>query len=192
MTPICFTPFHLLLKTGFRVFASHLLLAGLIGCGGGSSNATGGMPDVPPVTPFVPAVNPGAYIGTVNNKDWITILRPTAPAIDGVTKYLALHYHATDPDNESVSGRIAGNKTATLNTVSVAAKTKKGAGKQDKGALSVARCRTELIEDLSELPKTDKFPFKLVGENEEWEMVLAAPSEDEKIRWIDYFNKKKT
>jgi hypothetical protein len=119
MIPICFTPFHLSFKTSFRVLASALMLAGLVACGGGSSSTSGGNPDVPPVTPFVPTVNPGAYIGTVNTKDWITILRPTAPAIDGVTQYLALHYNATDPDIYSGSGRIAGINTATLSTVSL-------------------------------------------------------------------------
>lgn len=118
MIPICFTPFHLFLKTGFRVFASLLLMAGLIGCGGGS-NPTGGISDAPPVTPYVPTVNPGAYIGTVNSKDWVTILRPTAPATDGVTQYFALHYNTSDPDIYSGSGRIAGINTATISKVSL-------------------------------------------------------------------------
>lgn len=119
MIPICFTPFHLFLKTSFRVFASALMLAGLVACGGGSSSSTGGNPDVPPVTPYVPTANPGAYAGTVNGKDWITILLPTAPAIDGLTEYFALHYNATDPDIYSGSGRIAGIALATLNKVSL-------------------------------------------------------------------------
>lgn len=118
MNPICSPPFHLFLKTGFRVFASLLLMAGLIGCGGGS-NPTGGISDAPPVTPYVPTVNPGAYIGTVNSKDWVTILRPTAPAIDGVTQYFALHYNTSDPDIYSGSGRIAGINTATISKVSL-------------------------------------------------------------------------
>lgn len=122
MTPICFTPLRLSFKAGLRVLASAMALSVisvLIGCGGGSGS-TAGNPDVPtPVTPYVPTANPGAYAGTVNGKDWITILRPTAPAVDGVTQYYALHYNATDPDIYSSSGRIAGIAMSTLSKVSL-------------------------------------------------------------------------
>ncbi len=119
MNPVLTHPFPLSFKTGLRVFVSGLALVGLIGCGGGGSGESGVNPIGPPDTPYVSTINPGAYWGTVNSKDWITILLPTEPAINGVTQYYALHYNATDPDIYSGSGRIAGVNAATLSKVTL-------------------------------------------------------------------------
>lgn len=120
MNPTWINPFTLSCKTGFRIFFSGLALVGLFGCGGGSSNVeTGVNPIGPPFTPYVSTINPGAYLGAVNGKDWITVLLPTEPAVNGVTRYFALHYNATDPDIYSGSGRIAGVNATTLSQVAL-------------------------------------------------------------------------
>ncbi len=120
MNPTWINPFTLSCKTGFRIFFSGLALVGLFGCGGGSSNVESGVnPIGPPFTPYVSTINPGAYLGAVNGKDWITVLLPTEPAVNGVTRYFALHYNATDPDIYSGSGRIAGVNATTLSQVAL-------------------------------------------------------------------------
>ena len=120
MNPHLFNNAPLSIKACFQAFVSLMAFAGLVGCGGGGSNgATAGNPEVPSVTPYVSTINPGAYVGAVNSKDWITILLPTEPAINGVTQYFGLHYNATDPDIYSGSGRIAGVNAATLSKVAL-------------------------------------------------------------------------
>ena len=49
-------------------------------------------------------------------------------------------------------------------------------------------CRTELVLDLASLPKTDKYPFKLIGKDDEWEMTLLAPTVEERNEWVTFFN----
>ena len=120
MNPTWINPFTLSCKTRFRIFFSGLALLGLFGCGGGSSSVeTGVNPIGPPITPYVSTINPGAYLGAVNGKDWITVLLPTEPAVNGITRYFALHYNATDPDIYSGSGRIAGVNATTLSQVAL-------------------------------------------------------------------------
>ena len=99
----------------------------LIGCGGGSSNApVAEMPTSTPLpnapsTPNTPAplIAPGAYVASLNGKDWVSMLLPTTQGSGTVSNFYGMHYNATDPDLFSGSGTIAGVNTATLSRVYV-------------------------------------------------------------------------
>jgi hypothetical protein len=100
----------------------------LVGCGGGgSSNApVAEMPTPTPLpnapsTPNTPAplIAPGAYVASLNGKDWVSMLLPTTQGNGTVSNFYGMHYNATDPDLFSGSGTIAGVNTATLSRVFV-------------------------------------------------------------------------
>ena len=99
----------------------------LIGCGGGSSNAP--VVEMPTPTPLpnapstpntpAPLIAPGAYVASLNGKDWVSMLLPTTQGSGTVSNFYGMHYNATDPDLFSGSGTIAGVNTATLSRVYV-------------------------------------------------------------------------
>ena len=74
-----------------------------------------------PSTPNTPAplIAPGAYVASLNGKDWVSMLLPTTQGNGTVSNFYGMHYNATDPDLFSGSGTIAGVNTATLNRVFV-------------------------------------------------------------------------
>ena len=109
------------------VLTLFVVISLLIGCGGGSSNAP--VVEVPTPTPLpnapstpntpAPLIAPGAYMASLNGKDWVSMLLPTTQSSGTVTNFYGLHYNATDPDVFSGSGTIAGANSATLSRVFV-------------------------------------------------------------------------
>ena len=83
------------------------MVLGLTACGGGSSPSA-------PGTAVPTLITPGAYKGSVNGRDWISIVLPIEPSSANVSNFYALHYNATDPDIYSGSGQITGNNSASL------------------------------------------------------------------------------
>jgi hypothetical protein len=75
-------------------------------------------PSVPP-TVIAPLIAPGAYVASLNGKDWVSMLLPTTQGSGTVTNFFGMHYNATDPDVFSGSGTIAGANSATLSRVFV-------------------------------------------------------------------------
>ena len=115
------TQFELPFKAS--LFALLAMLCLLVACGGGSNNAP--VAEVPaPVEPSVPTViapliAPGAYVASLNGKDWVSMLLPTTQGSGTVTNFFGMDYNATDPDLFSGSGTIAGANSATLTRVFV-------------------------------------------------------------------------
>ena len=109
------------------VLTLFVVISLLIGCGGGSSNAP--VVEVPTPTPLpnapstpntlAPLIAPGAYMASLNGKEWVSMLLPTTQGSGTVTNFYGLHYNATDPDVFSGSGTIAGANSATLSRVFV-------------------------------------------------------------------------
>jgi hypothetical protein len=109
----------------------------LVGCGGGGNNggsdvAAPVVPDIPALPTPVPLIAPGAYVASLNGKDWVAMLLPTTQGSGNVTNFYGLHYNATDPDLYSGSGLIAGNNSATLTRAfvypNISAATRTGSG----------------------------------------------------------------
>ena len=101
---------------------SLLLLAG---CGGGSTGGsvveetTASTPAPTTPAPPTPLINPGAYVASLNGKDWVAMLLPTTQGSGTVTNFYGMHYNAADPDLFSGSGMITGNSSANLSRVFV-------------------------------------------------------------------------
>jgi len=104
-------------------FAFLTAISLLVGCGGGSSNDP--VAETPviaePSAPIIsaPLIAPGAYVASLNGKDWVSMLLPTTQGSGTVTNFYGMHYNATDPDLFSGSGTIAGANSATLSRVFV-------------------------------------------------------------------------
>ena len=115
------------LKAPFKAsfFALFAVICLLIGCGGGGSSNAPVVAETPaqvePSTPVIstPPIAPGAYIASLNGKEWVSMLLPTTQGLGTVTNFYGLHYNATDPDVFSGSGTIAGANGATLSRVFV-------------------------------------------------------------------------
>ena len=109
------------------VLTLFVVISLLIGCGGGSSNAP--VVEMPTPTPLpntpstpntpAPLIAPGAYMASLNGKDWVSMLLPTTQGSGTLTNFYGLHYNASDPDVFSGSGTIAGANSATLSRVFV-------------------------------------------------------------------------
>ena len=101
---------------------SLLLLAG---CGGGSTGGTvveettASTPAPTTPAPATPLISPGAYVASLNGKDWVAMLLPTTQGSGTVTNFYGMHYNAADPDLFSGSGMITGNNSANLSRVFV-------------------------------------------------------------------------
>jgi hypothetical protein len=112
------------LKAGFSVGLSVFLSACLVACGGGTS-VNEVAPTPVPETPSsgVGTINPpliltpGAYVGTLNNKDWVTMILRTQQGSGAVSNFLSLYYNSADPDIVSGSGLITGSSSAVLSNV---------------------------------------------------------------------------
>jgi hypothetical protein len=97
----------------------------LAGCGGGSSSGSNVVVDstVPTdptsPTPATPLIAPGAYLASLNGKDWVGMLLPATQGSSAVTNFYGLHYSATDPDLFSGSGIITSTSSANLSRVFV-------------------------------------------------------------------------
>lgn len=108
-----------------------LFLSSLVGCGGGNSpsdladtptpteNATGltgnGNSSGSSDSTSVPLlITPGAYLATLNSKEWVSFVFRTPQGSGVNSHYLSLYYNSADPDILSGSGLIAGANTAVL------------------------------------------------------------------------------
>jgi hypothetical protein len=97
-----------------------LTVLALVGCGGGSSGGTAVQDTTAPTTPSTtPLIAPGAYVASLNGKDWVAMLLPTTQNSGGVANFYGLHYNATDPDLFSGSGTITETNLANLTRVFV-------------------------------------------------------------------------
>ena len=116
LNPPHFKPF------GRLAMATLLLTAlALAGCGGGSSGGTVAQDTTASITPSItePLIAPGAYVASLNGKDWVAMLLPTTQKPGTVANFYGLHYNATDPDLFSGSGTISETNLATLTRVFV-------------------------------------------------------------------------
>jgi len=97
-----------------------LTVLALVGCGGGSSGGTAVQDTTASATPSTtPLIAPGAYVASLNGKDWVAMLLPTTQNSGAVANFYGLHYNATDPDLFSGSGTITETNLATLTRVFV-------------------------------------------------------------------------
>ena len=109
------------------------LAALLTACGGGNTTDTSA-PEAPVATSPTPAplIAPGAYVASLNGKDWVAVLLPTTQGSGAVTNFYGLYYNAADPDLFSGSGMITGTNSATLSRVfvypNISATTRAGSG----------------------------------------------------------------
>ena len=110
-------------KSFGRLAMATLLLTALAlaGCGGGSSGGTVAQDTTASITPAItePLIAPGAYVASLNGKDWVAMLLPTTQKPGTVANFYGLHYNATDPDLFSGSGSISETNLATLTRVFV-------------------------------------------------------------------------
>ena len=109
-------------KPDVRLAMATMLLTvlALIGCGGGSSGGTAVQDTTAPTTPSTtPLIAPGAYVASLNGKDWVAMLLPTTQNSGAVANFYGLHYNATDPDLFSGSGTITETNLANLTRVFV-------------------------------------------------------------------------
>ena len=116
LNPPHFKPF------GLQAMVTLLLTAlALAGCGGGSSGGTVAQDTTASITPSItePLIAPGAYVASLNGKDWVAMLLPTTQKPGTVANFYGLHYNATDPDLFSGSGTISETNLATLTRVFV-------------------------------------------------------------------------
>ena len=107
---------------GCLAMATLLLTAlALAGCGGGSSGGSVAQDTTASITPAItePLIAPGAYVASLNGKDWVAMLLPTTQKPGTVANFYGLHYNATDPDLFSGSGSISETNLATLTRVFV-------------------------------------------------------------------------
>lgn len=107
---------------GRLAMATLLLTAlSLAGCGGGSSGGTVAQDTTASITPTIPEplIAPGAYVASLNGKDWVAMLLPTTQKPGTIANFYGLHYNATDPDLFSGSGTISETNLATLTRVFV-------------------------------------------------------------------------
>ena len=97
-----------------------LSLLTLVGCGGGSTGpavvaeTTTTTPRPVTPAPAIPLITPGAYVASLNGKDWVAMLLPTTQGSGTVTNFYGLHYNAADPDLFSGSGIITSTSSANL------------------------------------------------------------------------------
>ena len=97
----------------------------LVGCGGGSSSGSNVVVDTTVPTdpaipvPATPLISPGAYLASLNGKDWVGMLLPVTQGSSAVTNFYGLTYNSADPDLYSGSGTVSGTNTATLPRVFV-------------------------------------------------------------------------
>lgn len=98
-----------------------LTVLALVGCGGGLTGGTAAQDTTASTTPSstTPLIAPGAYVASLNGKDWVAMLLPTTQNSGAVASFYGLHYNATDPDLFSGSGTITETNLATLTRVFV-------------------------------------------------------------------------
>jgi hypothetical protein len=102
------------------VFSLLATMTLMFGCGGGSSSGTVAEETTTSTSSStsVPLISPGAYVASMNGKDWVSMLLPTTQGSGAVTNFYGIHYNAADPDIYSGAGTFTDtNNTATLTRV---------------------------------------------------------------------------
>ena len=88
----------------------------IVGCGGGSSsssstdasNASSGSAS----TALPAQLQPGAYVSSLFDKDWVGMLLPTKTGTSTAYQFFGLHYNGSDPDIYSASSDVVSATTA--------------------------------------------------------------------------------
>ena len=88
----------------------------IVGCGGGSgsssstdaSNASSGSSS----TALPAQLQPGAYVASLFDKDWVGMLLPTKTGTSTTYQFFGLHYNGSDPDIYSASSGVVSATTA--------------------------------------------------------------------------------
>jgi len=88
----------------------------IVGCGGGSgsssstdaSNASSGSSS----TALPAQLQPGAYVASLFDKDWVGMLLPTKTGTSTTYQFFGLHYNGSDPDIYSASSDVVSATTA--------------------------------------------------------------------------------
>jgi hypothetical protein len=88
----------------------------IVGCGGGSgsssstdaSNASSGSSS----TALPAQLQPGAYVASLFDKDWVGMLLPTKTGTSTAYQFFGLHYNGSDPDIYSASSDVVSATTA--------------------------------------------------------------------------------
>lgn len=91
----------------------------LTACGGGGSSSTAAESSNSNSdsisSPLL--MTPGAYLASLNSKEWVSIVLRTQQSAGAVNSFLSLYYNSADPDIVSGSGLIAGSTSAILSNV---------------------------------------------------------------------------
>jgi len=88
----------------------------IVGCGGGSgsssstdaSNTSSGSSS----TALPAQLQPGAYVASLFDKDWVGMLLPTKTGTSTTYQFFGLHYNGSDPDIYSASSDVVSATTA--------------------------------------------------------------------------------
>jgi len=88
----------------------------IVGCGGGSgsssstdaSNTSSGSSS----TALPAQLQPGAYVASLFDKDWVGMLLPTKTGTSATYQFFGLHYNGSDPDIYSASSDVVSATTA--------------------------------------------------------------------------------
>ncbi len=86
----------------------------LLACGGGGSSKEMAM--IEPPTALPPTV-PGAYLGSLDGKEWVSILIRFTENSSSVSNFYGMHYNSPDPDIYSASGEIFDLKNTSINRI---------------------------------------------------------------------------
>jgi hypothetical protein len=86
----------------------------LMACGGGGSGKE--MAVVEPPTALHTTV-PGAYLGSLDGKEWVSILIRSAENSSNFSNFYGMHYNSPDPDIYSASGEIFDLKNTSINRI---------------------------------------------------------------------------
>ena len=107
----------------------------IVGCGGGSgsssstdaSNASSGSAS----TALPAQLQPGAYVASLFDKDWVGMLLPTKTGTSTAYQFFGLHYNGSDPDIYSASSDVVSATTALPSVYvypNISAAVRKGSG----------------------------------------------------------------
>lgn len=88
----------------------------LLACGGGGSSKE--MAVIEPPTALPPSV-PGAYLGSLDGKEWVSILIRSTENSSSVSNFYGMHYNSPDPDIYSASGEIFDLKNTSINRINL-------------------------------------------------------------------------
>ena len=114
---------HTRLRFSWLAAFTIALTALLAACGGGTTTATTEVAPTIPTPPTAPTstviIAPGAYMASINEKDWVAMLLPTTQGNSIVTNFYGLYYNTTGPDLYSGSGLFTNINSANFTRLSL-------------------------------------------------------------------------